>query len=259
MDAPEERRYRATLAYDGSAYQGFQRQVDGRPSIQQAVEMAIAAVTGQEIAIMGAGRTDSGVHARGQVIAFDAVWRHGDGDLLRAINVNLPVDIALQDLTQQPDFHPRFDAVSRVYQYTIVQAEQRQPLLQKYAWQIRYPLDVTAMQAAANLLVGEYDFAAFGRPPKGTDTVRTVLVSRWTQQNESFGLLLTYRIEANAFLYRMVRRIVGMLVDVGRKALTVAQFAAVFQSAKSTGAVTLAPPQGLVLEAVRYPEIVSIP
>ena len=247
-------RYRATLAYDGSAYQGFQRQIEGRPSIQRAVEVAITAVTGQEIAIIGAGRTDTGVHARGQVIAFDVTWKHGDEALLRAINANLPADIALQDITQQPGFHPRFDAVSRVYQYYIVQANQRQPLLRHYVWQVRHPLDATEMQKAADLLIGEHDFAAFGTPPKGNNTVRTVLVSRWTRQSEVYGIRFIYRIEANAFLYRMVRRIVGMLVTVGQGKLTVDQFEAAFRGAELIQAAMIAPPQGLVLEAVRYPE-----
>jgi tRNA pseudouridine38-40 synthase len=249
-------RYRATLAYDGSAYQGFQRQIEGRPSIQRTVEVAIAAVTGQEIAIIGAGRTDTGVHARGQVIAFDGTWKHSDEDLLRAINANLPADIALQDITQQPGFHPRFDAVSRVYQYHIVQANQRQPLLRQYVWQVRHPLDVAEMQKAADLLIGEHDFAAFGTPPKGNNTVRTVLVSRWTRQPEAYGIRFIYRIEANAFLYRMVRRIVGMLVTVGQGKLTVDQFEVAFRGAELIQAAMIAPPQGLVLEAVRYPEVV---
>ena len=106
-------RYGATLAYDGTAYQGFQRQPVPTPTIQAAVEEAIAAVTGEPTGIIGAGRTDAGVHAAGQVIAFDVEWKHNADELLRAINSQLPLDIALQELLQQDGFHPRYDALWR--------------------------------------------------------------------------------------------------------------------------------------------------
>src|SRR5258708_38338532 len=114
-------RYRAILAYDGKAYQGFQRLSDDQRSIQGAVEAALRQASGgQRVAILGAGRTDAGVHATGQVIAFDLAWKHEDDDLLRAVNALLPIDIALQSLERaQPGFHPRFDAYSRTYQYRV--------------------------------------------------------------------------------------------------------------------------------------------
>src|SRR5690606_5839800 len=121
VDANTAVRYRATRADDGTAYQGFQRQGGDTPTIQAALEKALLAVTGQPVTVIAAGRTDSGVHAVGQVIAFDVVWKHGDDDLLRAINAVLPDDIALQDLRQQAGFHPRYDAVARVYKYHLVQ------------------------------------------------------------------------------------------------------------------------------------------
>jgi tRNA pseudouridine38-40 synthase len=248
------RRYRTTLAYDGTAYQGFQRQAAGIQTIQGAVEAAIESVSSQRVTVIGAGRTDTGVHATGQVIAFDLEWKHEDEALLRAINANLPDDIALQDIRQQPGFHPRFDALSRVYQYYIIQCAQRQPLLRYRAWQIYRPLDSNAMQAAASLLVGEHDFGVFGQPPQGENTIRQVFVSHWMVESQPYGLALTYRIEADAFLQHMVRRIVGMLVDVGRGLLTVAQFETIFRGGVLVGSMTVAPPQGLVLEEVRYPE-----
>jgi tRNA pseudouridine38-40 synthase len=187
------------------------------------------------------------------VIAFDVAWKHSDADLLRALNANLPDDIALQDIIQQPGFHPRFDAISRLYRYHIIQAERHQPLLRHYTWRVRDLLDVQAMQAAGALLIGEHDCATFGRPPQGTNTVRRVMVSEWTIQAEPYGAALVYHIEANAFLYRMVRRIVGMLTDVGRQRMTAAAFEEAFRRAELIDTVTVAPPQGLVLEAVRYP------
>jgi tRNA pseudouridine38-40 synthase len=246
-------RYRATLAYDGSAYQGFQRQVDGVPTVQAAVEDAIARIVQQNVTVLAAGRTDAGVHAVGQVIAFDVDWRHATADLLRAINAVLPDDIALQDIRQHADFfHPRYDALSRVYYYRVLNAEQPQPLLRKLCWQIRGDLNVNIMQDAAEMLIGTHDFAAFGNPPQGENTIREVMMSRWTRENQPFGDFLVYRIEGTAFLHHMVRRIVGMLTDVGRGALTLAQFEAIFQSADLSQATTLAPPQGLTLEKVRY-------
>lgn len=224
-------RYRATLAYDGTAYQGFQRQAGSTPTIQRALEQALARVTGQAVTVTGAGRTDAGVHAAGQVIAFDAAWRHSDADLLRALNAVLPGDIALQDIAQQPGFHPRFDALARLYTYDVLNAAQRQPLLRCRAWHVWTPLDRGALAAAAALLLGEHDFATFGQPPQGTNTVRTVLRSEWAARPVSGGALLTYSVEANAFLQHMARRMVGMLVEVGRGALSVAQFEAALRAA----------------------------
>jgi tRNA pseudouridine38-40 synthase len=251
-EAPALTRYRATVSYDGTAYQGFQRQAGDTPTIQLALEQAIAAITGQAVTVIGAGRTDSGVHAAGQVIAFDVDWRHGDLDLLRAVNGVLPGDIALQDIRQHPGFHPRFDAAARIYRYHIVQSPHRQPLLRDRAWHIWRELDFDAMASASMLILGEHDFAAFGKPPAGENTVRLVMESHWTRRRAPYGYDWTYTIEANAFLQHMVRRLVGVLVEVGRGRLTLADFEALFRSAELVGAISLAPPQGLVLDSVKY-------
>jgi tRNA pseudouridine38-40 synthase len=250
-------RYRARLAYDGTAYHGFQRQAGGSPTIQAAVEQAIAAVTEQAATVFGAGRTDTGVHAAGQIIAFDVEWQHEDRALLRALNMALPQDIALQDITRQEGFHPRFDAVARVYKYTLLISDQRQPLLNRMAWRIQPPIDGTAMQEAASLLIGEHDFATFGKPPRGENTVRTVFRSEWQQSpkapDERFEMW-NYTVEANAFLEHMVRRIVSALVNVGRGRWTVQDFRTAFERAELLKAMRLAPPQGLVLAQVLYPD-----
>jgi tRNA pseudouridine38-40 synthase len=254
-------RYRAILAYDGVRYDGFQRQASGIPTIQGAVEEAIAQVTAQAVTVIGAGRTDSGVHAAGQVIAFDVAWKHSSDALLNAINAVLPDDIALQDLAMVQEtasgevvadkrgFHPRFDAVSRVYKYTVYPAAQRNPLLRQRVWHVRASLDVEALRQSSALLLGEHDFGAFGKPPQGDNTVRTVMRSDWVSEDA----LLIYHIEANAFLQHMVRRIVGMLVTVGRGAMRVSEFEAIFQRGEIVATAPLAPPQGLVLEQVKYP------
>lgn len=248
-------RYRATVAYDGTAYLGFQRQAGDAPTIQAALEKAIAETVRAPVTVLAAGRTDTGVHATGQVIAFDAVWKHRDAALLKAVNAALPEDIVLQDLVQtREDFHPRFDARTRVYTYTVLQAEVRDPLLRYRAWQIRGLLDEDAMRRAGRLIIGAHDFAAFGSPPQGESTLRVVYRSEWRTAPRERGVIWTYTIEANAFLQHMVRRIVGLLVDVGLGRRTVDEFERLFRSARLAKAVRLAPPQGLVLERVTYPE-----
>lgn len=247
-------RYRALLAYDGTAYQGFQRQAGDTPTIQLALEQAISAVTGQTVTVVGAGRTDTGVHASGQVVAFDMDWTHGDQALIRAINMQLPEDIALQDIRQHERFHPRFDAYSRIYRYRVLQTPHRQPLLRDRVWHLYGKLSVETMGRAAGLLIGEHDFAAFGQPPTGESTIRTVYVSEWVVETQPYGTLWTYTIEANAFLKHMVRRIVGLLVKVGQGSVTVEDFEKRFRRAQLIQAISLAPPQGLTLETVRYNE-----
>jgi tRNA pseudouridine38-40 synthase len=246
-------RYRATLAYDGTAYQGFQRQA-GFPTIQGELEAALERLFGQPMTVIGAGRTDTGVHATGQVIAFDADWRHKDDALLKALNMQLPDDMAVQDMRQHADFHPRYNARSRMYRYDVAEMPTRQPLLRHRAWHIPSQLNREAMQAAAEMLVGEHDFATFGTPPRGDNTIRHVFMSAWQPQQTDYGTLLVYRVEATAFLQHMVRRIVAMLVDVGRGWLTVDEFAAAFKSADLSRALHLAPPHGLYLVEVKYGE-----
>ncbi len=248
-------RYRATLAYDGTHYQGFQRQARGIPTIQGAVEQAIQTVTGQETTVLGAGRTDTGVHSRGQVIAFDVDWKHTDEALLKAINHHLPDDIALQTLCQHPNFHPRYDALSRTYRYCLHHAPIRQPLLNLRAWHIFGKLDRESMQTASRLLIGEHDFATFGQPPQGsTSTVREVYASHWEDSSANGDELFIYHVEATGFLYHMVRRIVGLLVQVGWGKYTVTEFETIFRQADVTALRVLAPAHGLTLEKVTYPE-----
>lgn len=246
-------RYRAIVAYDGTEYYGFQRQAGDTPTIQGAIEAALWTITGKHIKITGAGRTDSGVHAHHQVIAFDVTWRHDTEDLQRATNANLPRDIALQKLSvAYADFHPRFDAVSRIYQYRIYNSAVRHPFYERTAWHVAQPLDLAAMQAAARHLVGEHDFATFGRPthPASTNTVRAVHQSAWAYDRTE----LVFTIEANAFLQRMVRSIVGTLVKVGRGSLSPETFANHLAAADRARAGDTAPPQGLSLINVKYVE-----
>ncbi len=251
-------RYRAILAYDGTAYRGFQRLAGDEPNIQSTVEAAIARVSEQQVTVIGAGRTDAGVHATGQVIAFDLAWRHEDDDLLRAINATLPDDIAVQKLDRaEPDFHPRYDASSRTYRYFVFEAQIRQPMMARMAWWVHPPihqrLDVDKMNWAAAKLLGSHDFASFGTPPQGEKTRRHVFRSEWEIEVPTQGTrLISYCIEANAFLYHMVRTIVGSLVEIGLGRMTIAEFIDAFQ-AKDRGRIGwLAPPHGLTLVEVKY-------
>ncbi len=238
------------LAYDGTLYCGFQRQRADLISIQAAVEQALTQVIGENITITGAGRTDTGVHASGQVIAFDVIWKHTTEELLKAINVHLPSDIALQSLREVVgSFHPRYDALSRTYLYRLYISPTRDPLRERYVWHQQLPLQLEAMQDAIHLLRGEHDFATFGQPPKKGET--TVRVMNLTQI-EAMGDELHITLTANAFLKRMVRSIVGTLVEVGRGKMNVAAFAAAFRSANRQAAGTSAPPHGLTLTHVVY-------
>ena len=243
-------KYRATIAYDGTGYHGFQRQApEHEPTIQGEVEQALTKIGQSGVTVLGSGRTDAGVHATGQVIAFSAEWRHSSQDLQRALNAMLPADIAVLDLDEVAlDFHPRYDAVSREYVYTIYNAPVRHPLYRLNALHVAEPLDVEAMNAAAADLVGEHDFAAFGLPTAGDVTVRRMLNAKCL----AVLPLVQVELEANGFLYRMVRSIVGTLLLVGRGEMTRDQFRAVIESRDRSRAGAPVPPQGLCLTCVNY-------
>jgi tRNA pseudouridine38-40 synthase len=259
-------RVRAVVAYDGTDYSGFQRQTNA-PTVQAALEASLAQITQETITILAAGRTDAGVHAIGQVIAFDTVWRHDLDDLRRALNAVLPADIAVRETVEAaPDFHPRYDARSRRYRYTFYNTPLRSPLARRYSLHVAYPLDVATMRQAARTLVGEHDFAAFGQPPQGQVTVRRVLVAEWGGEcplsygwdvggrdvRAQGGTWLNFDIEANAFLYRMVRSVVGTLLLVGQGKMTVEEFKAVLESCDRGQAGPTAPAHGLCLVEIKY-------
>ena len=243
-------RYRATLAYDGTGYHGFQRQAaEHEPTIQGEVERALTQMGQPEVTVIGSGRTDAGVHATGQVIAFNAEWQHGLDDLQRALNATLPAEMAVLDLQEAaPDFHPRYDAVSREYVYTIYNAPVRHPLERMYALHIAGPLDVMSMNAAVVTLVGEHDFAAFGSPTAGQVTVRRMLRAHVSAEPP----FIRVGLEANGFLYRMVRSIVGTLLAVGRGGMALDEFRAVLESRDRSRAEAVAPAHGLCLTRVSY-------
>ena len=243
-----ELRYRATVEYDGTDFLGFQYQARGR-TVQGELEKAIEKVTQQKVRIVGAGRTDAGVHALGQVIAFNVMWRHSAQDLQRALNAVLPMDIALRDCrVVHFGFHPRYDALWRQYRYVVWNELVRSPLWQRYAYHVPEPLDIVAMQRASQYLIGDHDFAAFGKAPQGSNTVRKVLQAEWIAE----GKRLIFEITADAFLRHMVRRIVGALLQVGRGQRAPEEMALLMQGGAGWSTAPSAPAHGLCLVKIGY-------
>ncbi len=260
------RNYRATVEYDGTDYCGFQIQVN-HPTIQGELERALRRVTQEFVRVNGAGRTDAGVHARGQVVSFHAAWDHDCQALQRAVNANLPQSIAIREVAIVPeDFHARFSAASRTYVYSLYCSPVRFPLLDRFAHRLSRPLQVGAMEEAARSLQGWHDLAAFGQPPYGENTVRWVERAEWHRAAGNRALsqggcfdttpieLLQFKIEANAFLRGMVRRIVGTLVLVGMGSLNTRDFKEILLSQDISRAGPPAPACGLCLWQVRYGE-----
>ncbi len=245
----EMTRYRALIEYDGTNYCGFQRQRDGIPTIQGELESALEQLVRKPVTITGAGRTDTGVHALGQVVSFTIEWRHGVAALNRALNANLPGDIAVRTVAESsPNFHPRYDARRRAYCYLVYNEPVRSPLRRLHSWHVRQPLELDDMNQAAALLIGVHDFVTFGLPPQGDNTVRELFQANWNRT----GDYLQFIIQANAFLYRMVRSIVGSLVAVGTRNWSVADFSASFQACDRDRSAAAAPPQGLYLTEITY-------
>lgn len=244
-------RYKATLAYDGTAFSGFQRQ-KGVRTVQGTVEDALQSIGWDGRTIYAAGRTDAGVHASGQVIAFDFDWRHSLTDLQNALNARLPEDAAIRTVeTVSPDFHPRYAALSRTYRYRIFTDPVRNPLRERYAWRLWPAADVEALAEAAALFPGEHDFSGFGTPPKaGGPTIRQVHASGWQFE----GHTAVYTIEANAFLYRMVRRLVYAQVEAAQGRMSIEEIRHYLSGQPAEMVQGLAPGCGLTLAAVRYDE-----
>jgi tRNA pseudouridine38-40 synthase len=238
----------AQVEYDGTDLAGFQLQARER-TVQGELERALWEVTGVEARVTGAGRTDSGVHACGQIVSFEVEWRHALADLHRALNAVLPADVAIPHMgVAPPGFHPRFDALSRTYQYKVLTQPWRSPLDRRIAWHLPYQLDLDRMAQASHCLVGTHNFSTFGRPPQGENSVRTVSEAEWRDS----GRFLVFDITANAFLYHMVRRMVYLQVLAGQKRIELADFVASIENKKSITA-GLAPPYGLFLTGVEYP------
>ncbi len=244
---PGGRRIAVVLEYDGTAYRGSQYQENG-PSIQAELESAIEKLTGEPARAAFAGRTDAGVHALGQVAAFDTQSKLAPAEFVSGLNHFLPQDIAVRDAREvAAEFDPRRHATSRVYRYRIDNRPVRSPLERDRAWHVPRPLDVAAMQRAALRLEGAHDFAAFAGPYDGP-TARTL---RRCEVRRHCGRVVV-EMEAQAFLPHQVRRTVGPLVEVGLGRMTEDALAALLEQARPSSAGPAAPACGLYLVRIAY-------
>ncbi len=244
------RRLALLVEYEGTAFGGSQYQKNA-PTVQGTLERALGSLTGEPIRVAMAGRTDAGVHARGQVAAFTTRTRHSAETVVRAVNALLPDAISIRAATEvPPDFDPRRWATSRWYRYTLHLGPQRPAIERRLVWHLAGALDTRSMAEAARHLEGRHDFAAFTAPSEAQRQVteRDCTIAQWRCRGET----ATFDIEANAFLPHMVRRIVGTLVEVGRGKLSVAEFERLVNEAPPGEASRTAPPRGLCLMKVRY-------
>ncbi len=250
MEGAPPRRVGLLLEYQGTAYGGSQYQKNA-PTIQARLEAAISSLTRESIRVALAGRTDAGVHAWGQVASFLTRSRHSLETFLRGLNHYLPEDIAVRAVVELPrSFDVRRRARSRCYRYLIFNGGWPSALWRHLAWPVREPLNAQAMAEAAQCLLGEHDFAAFTQPAwaKKGNTRRHVLRAEVKRR----GHLVSFDVEANAFLPQQVRRTVAALVQVGSGRLVVGQFGDLVRLALPGAASLVAPPHGLYLLKVRY-------
>jgi tRNA pseudouridine38-40 synthase len=243
--------YALVLAFDGTNYAGWQRQRRGT-AIQQLVEAALAPLEGAPVRVAGCGRTDAGVHARAFVASCRLQRPFAAEVLLRAANARLPGDIRVTAASRvSDDFHARFSAIGKAYAYRVWNAAVADPFEARFAWHVPTPLDVHAMRTGAAPLVGCHDFRAFQSSGSAVSTtVRTVRRAEVTRE----GALVRIEVEGDGFLRHMVRAMTGTLVEVGLGRRTAADVAAVLEGGLRAAAGPTAPPQGLFLERVWYPE-----
>ncbi len=241
--------FKLTLEYEGTHYHGWQIQPD-LPTIQGELEAAIRQVARQPVTVVGAGRTDAGVHALGQVAHFSTTGRLSAEEWHRALNGILPPDIAVLSVEPAPDtFHARFSAKSKLYRYRLLTRVHRSALSRDKILHYPYPLNLDAMEVAARALIGTHDFSSFQGSPTGTEnpvcTVARLTVDR-------FGDEVIFEVEANRFLKQMVRAIVGTLLEVGRGKLKAGDMAEVLAARDRTKAGPTALAHGLYLVRVDY-------
>lgn len=272
--------FKITLAYDGTDFVGWQRQASG-VSIQGLIEDALRVLDGREVNVAGAGRTDAGVHALGQVAGFTLAREIGADTLVRALNAHLPHAVRVLSAEKTPPaFHPRFSVSRKTYRYRLCNDDVLSPFERRYVWHVPGPLDVEAMRAAAQLLEGRHDYAAFqaaGSSVASTEreifssrviaglkpcaTPATLEATPATPESgaglQPCGPLIVYEVTGSGFLRHMVRTIVGSLVEIGRGRRPAAWMGDVLASRDRTQAGPTAPPDGLFLVRVAYADALA--
>jgi tRNA pseudouridine38-40 synthase len=244
------RNIKLIVEYDGTDYCGWQRQENGL-SIQQVLEESIGRMTGEEIRVIGSGRTDAGVHALGQVANFHTASRLGERNFLMGINSLLPADIVVREVREvDPSFHARFDVKSKVYIYRICNRPVRPALERRYAWFVWTPLDPEKIEGALDLFRGTHDFTSFcSTHTDGSDHIRTIIDIDVGKDDQG---MIQFSLEADGFLRYMARTIVGALVDIGRGKCPRLEVAGILAAKDRRKAGLTAPPHGLFLKEVRY-------
>ena len=243
------RRIKLVVAYDGTNYHGWQVQPNGI-TIESELNRCLSELLGEEIKVIGASRTDAGVHALGNVAVFDTDARMPAEKISLALNTRLPEDIRIQDSCEvQADFHPRFQKTTKIYEYRILNRRFQDPTRRLYSFFYYYPLDVEKMRQGAAYLVGEHDFKSFCTVKPGVEnTVRTVYAVRITEDDG----MITIRISGNGFLYNMVRIIAGTLIRVGGGTIKPEQMKEILEARDREAAGETARPEGLTLVEIQY-------
>ena len=255
--------WKLILAYDGTDFYGWQVQPD-RVTIQGELSDAIERVTGERVLPQGSGRTDAGVHARGQVASFFLNAGIPEANLLRALNRTLPESIrVLSAQHAPPGFHARHSALAKTYEYRIDRTEVCPPWVARFAWALHWPLDLACMQSAAELVIGTHDFTSFAASdpdlasraaaedldaPKVEGNIRTIDRSQWREESDLF----IYRVRGNGFLHHMVRNLVGTFVDAGRGHIAPDDIPRILAARSRSAAGSTAPARGLFLDSVEY-------
>jgi tRNA pseudouridine38-40 synthase len=275
MDAQDNRapqNWRLTLAYDGTDFQGWQVQ-PGLPTIQGELQAALGRVTGEIPLPQGSGRTDAGVHALGQVASFALRAPIPAENLQRALNRTLPSSIRILEArtARSATFHARHSAIAKTYEYRIFRGPDCSPFLARYVYCCPWSLNFEALQAAAQLFVGEHDFQSFAATdpdlahrslPKSEEgdeaaevktSIRTIFSSEWEEQPSWSGSLLVYRVRGNGFLHHMVRNLVGTMLDAGRGQIALKEIPEILAARRRSAAGPTAPARGLFLVSVEYP------
>lgn len=244
-------RLAACVEYDGSGFRGWQTQQEGVRTVQEEVEKGLSVVASENISVVCSGRTDAGVHSKGQIIHFDTNAVRNERSWLLGTNTNMAHDVALVSIKSvSDDFHARFSAVARCYRYIIHQRMVKSALMRERAWWVYRPLDIDKMQQAAAYLIGEHDFSSFRAAQCQSNTpMRNVHYINLSREDE----MIYVDIKANAFLHHMVRNIVGLLVEIGKGAKPAQWCKDVLEARDRKEAAITAPPQGLYFMSAEYP------